>query len=271
MRVISDQDHTFFNEHGYVIVQKAVPQSDLDALLNMIDQCVGLAASTWYKPPHHSGSFVEAYQQQALWNTRQQPRVYQAFADLHGTHKVGVGIDRCSMKLPWRKEHGEFGDALPMHWDVDFRDHEITLGLQGVLAVTDTDETMGGFACVPGSHRRIKEIIARQPADHPNPMRPDLGEDQPVAIPMNAGDLLLWHVGLLHGSLRNNSDRPRFAQYIKMHPSRADAAARKKQAQRFQSMQGHGFEKTNDRIIPPDQPPTLTPLGRKIAGIDAWD
>ena len=36
------------------------------------------------------------------------------------------------------------------------------------------------------------------------------------SIPGRAGDLLIWHSGLLHGNGRNTSNRPRFAQYIAM-------------------------------------------------------
>ena len=45
-----------------------------------------------------------------------------------------------------------------------------------------------------------------------------IGKMKPVSIPGKAGDLLIWHSGLLHGNGHNTSDRPRYAQYIGMQP-----------------------------------------------------
>lgn len=108
-----------------------------------------------------------------------------------------------------------------MHWDINMKDPNCGWdGLQGVLAVTDTDETMGGFACVPGSHINPEERVSKQPADFDgmNPVpTPDIAGK---AIPMLAGDLLIWTPRLLHGSLENRSNRPRVAQYIKFSSGR---------------------------------------------------
>jgi hypothetical protein len=106
---------------------------------------------------------------------------------------------------------------------------------QGVLYLTDTTEEMGGFQCVPGSHRRLLEWQATHTVEEGTPPPGSAGRDwmmsrehpikewvmqglEPRAIPAKAGDFLIWDVALLHGNGKNVSDRPRLAQYISLTP-----------------------------------------------------
>ncbi len=96
-------------------------------------------------------------------------------------------------------------------------------------------------------------------------------ELQPV--PMEAGDLVIWDNKLLHGNGYNKSDRIRMAQYITMHPEQYhDEAKRQERIRLWQErIAGPGWpgdernwEQNNT------QPAELTPLGRKLLGVDAW-
>jgi ectoine hydroxylase-related dioxygenase (phytanoyl-CoA dioxygenase family) len=40
-----------------------------------------------------------------------------------------------------------------------------------------------------------------------------------VPIAGRAGDLVIWHHALPHGSSPNRAERPRIVQYLKMHPT----------------------------------------------------
>lgn len=280
MPVFTVKDHEFFKQNGYVIVPRAVPQEDLDALLALIDEHVGLAPETWYKPPHHEGSFIEIYHQQALWNTRQRPRVVEAFRELLGSPTVHVTTDRVSMKLPMHPDHPKFGGALPIHWDIPMKIGEPPSwnGLQGVLAITDTNEDMGGFACVPGSHLRVDELVARQDADFKGWMPAPAPDIAGQAIPMRAGDLLIWSALLLHGSLANRSKLPRFAQYIGF--ARAPQFSPKALNANIAALEAFtplGGWHDNPQVNQPRQwagrpssMPRLTELGRAVAGIEPW-
>src|SRR5207237_5458646 len=68
-------------------------------------------------------------------------------------------------------------------------------------------------------HRRVEEIVARQPVGR-DPRVPDTANLEVTPIPGRAGDLLIWNRALLHGNGHNLSDRPRLAQYISMFPAR---------------------------------------------------
>jgi len=270
MAVLSADDLHHYQTQGYVIVRNAIPQAALDGVLDMLDRLVGLDPSTWYKPPHHDGAFVEAYHNQELWNTRQQLRVHEAFAQIHGTHRLSIGIDRASVKLPLHPDHPGCGERLRMHWDVDPKVDRTGIGTQGVLAITDTTEDMGGFACVPGSHLRVQEILDEQP--NMDLAAPDTTHMDVRSIPMNAGDLLIWTVWLLHGSLENRSNKPRIAQYIKMGRSGDYEKNYEANKRRFEQSIDPALAKDDrKRACLPTELPTLSPLGRKLAGLDPWD
>src|SRR6266542_2895542 len=102
LRVLTEQDVQSFHEHGFVVVPDAVPPENLEADIAAIWAFLEMDpedSSTWY-PEHRRGSIVHLHQHQALWDNRQHPRVHQAFADLLGTERLWVSMDRAGMKPP---------------------------------------------------------------------------------------------------------------------------------------------------------------------------
>src|SRR4051794_31013304 len=108
MSVLSPSDLAFFAQNGYVVVHNAVPQKNLDAVIDAIWDFLGMDRDDpedWYRDPLRSNGMVEMYQHPALWNNRQHPRVYQAFTEILGTPKLWVSIDRVCMKPPRHPSH----------------------------------------------------------------------------------------------------------------------------------------------------------------------
>ena len=273
--MLTGEQWTCWKENGYVIIPRAVPESHLTATIEAIAGFLELDPEnpeTWYADPPRRLGFVEMYHHQAMWDNRQHPRVYEAFRSLWDEEKLWVSIDRANMTPPERegRAHG-FTESL-VHWDIDTTDHPDRLNVQGVLYLTDTAENQGGFQCVPGFHRDFFDWVKNQPDDR-DPMRPDMTDLQPVPIPGKAGDLLIWHSLLPHGNSRNTSDTPRWCQYIKASPSREDD----------ESARQHRVSLWRERMNPPQfpgdprgverqhDPARLTPLGRKLLGLDRWD
>ncbi len=282
--VLSAADFAFFEENGYVIIHNAVPQENLDAVVDLIYEFQEIDRddpATWYEVPvgwggnaiRSEGGMLEVYQHQALWNNRQHPRIYGAFVDLLGTEKLWVSIDRANFNVPERPGHEYKGF---IHWDFDSRQRPIPFLLQGVLSLTDTLPGQGGFQCVPGFHNRLEEWAKTQPEDR-DPRHPDLTGLEVKQVETKAGDLLIWHVALPHGNGQNRSDRPRLAQYITMHLAKEDdEAAREERIRNWRERQGpqnHGafpgdarrWEQTHG------QPPVLTELGEKLLGLKRWE
>ncbi len=277
MPTLSPVDHAFFAENGYVIVPHAVPPENLDAMIAAIWEFLGMDPSNsedWYRPPLRPGGMIEIYQHQALWDNRQSPRVHQAFAEIFGTERLWVTIDRANMKPPRHPDHPEYDHKGFIHWDADTSRLPVPFGVQGVLYLTDTTADQGGFQCVPGMHLGLEEWVKTLPPDR-DPRRPDLTGRTVVPVPGKAGDLLIWDRLLPHGNGHNVSDRPRLAQFISMHPARAEDEERRQERIRQWREHCPPGNKTfpgDPRRIEEEQGKAaeLTPLGRKLLGLDPW-
>ena len=272
MAVLTQSDREFFDAQGYVIVREAVPKANCDAVVDAIWDFLGMDREDpddWYREPHKpGGGMVEMYQHQAMWDNRQHPRLYQAFADIWGDEKLQCSVDRVNFKPPPHPDHPEWDHKGFRHWDADTSKLPLRFGVQGVLYLTDTGSDQGSFQCMPGEHKPL--------LDEENPYLPELDPDRFVQIEGKAGDLLIWNRALAHGNGHNTSDRPRLAQYISMSPGRAGNEERRQ----------HRIKCWRERLCPggrafPGDPrgweqehnetAELTPLGRKLLGLDPWE
>lgn len=281
MEILTPADMEFFEQNGYLRVPGVVPRENCESVIATTLDYLGMDPDDpedWYRLPLTPGGMIELYQHQALWNNRQWPPLYRVFADLQRTERLWVSIDRVNLKPPPRPNHPEYDHAGFIHWDVDTTDlSKVSYGIQGVLYLADTDEDMGGFQCVPGFHRNLAAWIAEQPPNR-NPRMPDLSrlpEGMRVTpIPGKAGDLVIWHKLLAHGNGRNLSDRPRWAQYIAMHP--ADEKNEDKRQLRIACWRERRPVPASFFPGDPHEPEfcgvaELTPLGRKLLGLDLWE
>jgi hypothetical protein len=281
LRVLSEEKVEQFRRDGYLVVEGVVPPENLQAVVAAIWQFLEMDLedrSTWY-PRQGRSSIVHLHQHQALWDNRQYPRVHQAFADILGTEALWVSMDRAGMKPPIDPRFPHYEDRGFVHWDLDTsKPLPERLGVQGVLALTDTPAGMGGFQCVPGFHRVLAEWIKQQPPDR-NPSVPDLSllpaGYEVTPVPMRAGDLVIWDRLLAHGNGRNEGDRPRLAQYITMYPASDEEEQREERIRCWRERRAPSYW---DRDIPEpyrdrekqNPPAELTPLGRKLLGLDHW-
>lgn len=265
-------------EQGYVIVPNAVPRDLLDGVVEDIWQHTGADPNdreSWYKPGIvASTGMVEMYHYQSMWNTRQHPRLHEIFSEVHGTDRLWVMIDRTNLKPPADPAHPEHDHKGFIHWDTDTSLYpNIPFRVQAVLALTDTTADMGGFQCVPEIYQDLDAWIARQPADR-HPFRPDLTGYSITKLAMKAGDLVIWTTLLPHGNGHNVSERPRLAQYITMNP--AEEANEEQHQTRIACWREkrplpHRAFPGDPRGIEDKNPPAeLTPLGRKLLGLDRW-
>ena len=282
MHVLTQEEMTFWHKNGYVIVRDAVPQENLDAVVDTIWEFMEMDRdnpATWYrpgdgdegKPKLKESGMAELYQHQSLWDNRQHPRVYGAFADIWETDKLWVSIDRVNLNPPARADWDFQGFV---HWDIDTSLRPLPKRVQGVLSLVDVPADAGGLQVVPGFHRRFEQWVSTQPADR-DPRIPDMAGLELQSLAMKAGDLVIWHSLLPHGTGRNNSTRPRLAQYITMFPAREDD-----ETMRQERVSLWRERKSPDRKFFPGDPrrweiersatAKLTPLGEKLLGLRSW-
>ncbi len=144
-----------------------------------------------------------------------------------------------------------------------------------MLSLTDTPSGSGGFQCVPGMPKMLPQWRKTQPPDR-NPHRPDVTGLNVETVPTRAGDLIIWNSQLAHGTSPNSGSTPRFAQYISMSPAQeSNETARRWRINSWMhriAPEGNafpgdprGWERKHGTTA------ALTPLGRKLLGLDLWD
>jgi hypothetical protein len=282
LRVLSEEDWQSWISNGYVIVQDAVPMDQVDRLADFLwefEEKIPNDPSTWYTAPRAeiqmkelaNTGMVELYNHQYLWDNRQFPRVHAAFADIWGTEKLWVTIDRANLNLPIRPGH-EYKAFI--HWDYD--PETKPENVQGVLALSDqTDENVGGFQCIPELFRTYDTWKLTQPEDRDH-FKPDVSGFEIVKVKLRPGDLLIFNSLQPHGIRANTSGtKVRLAQYISMMPAEEDndalrewriASWRDRKAPEGYAFPGdpRNWEKTKYPAA------VLSPLGKKLLGLDSW-
>src|SRR3954471_8284637 len=122
MAILTDADRRFFDENGYVVAPKVISVEDCDAVIEALFTFLQMDRhdpEDWYRLPLKPGGMVEIYQHQALWDTRQNPKMHALFTEIHGTKELCVTIDRVGFKPPYTPAHADYDHKGFTHWDVD--------------------------------------------------------------------------------------------------------------------------------------------------------
>jgi len=215
--VLTAEDLAFWEENGYVIVRNAVSPESRAAAEKAVWNYVGADpedAESWYRR-RNNRIMVQLFQHPAFEANRRSPRVHKAFAQLWGTSDLWVTTDRCGFNVPEREGWKFPGPDL--HWDTSLQ-RPIPFGTQGILYLVDTPAEQGAFTLVPGLHNRIEDWLASLP-EGADARTQDLHALGSTPIAAKAGDLIIWHHSLPHGSRPNRGTRPRIVQYIDMFPT----------------------------------------------------
>ena len=237
--------------------------------------------STWYAPqrrPHvraelNNVGMTEIYHHQTMWDNRQAQRVYDAFVDIWDQEDLWVAIDRANINPPKKVKGNPEGF---IHWDVDTAARPLPIGVQGILSIKEQDIETGGFQAVPYLFEFFEDWVKTQPEDR-NPLLPDMTGLSRENVTLDPGDLLIFNSLLAHGVRPNHSNgRVRMAQYLSMAPADPDHAAERAERIRL----WREIEPPNRPDFPGDPrdweknhccPAELTPLGRKLLGLDLWE
>lgn len=284
LKLLNEDDWNYWIKNGYIIIKNAISKKEAFETADFLWEFENKKkddSSTWYskeraemKMKELAGTgMVEVYNNQYLWNNRQKKRIYDAFVDIWGTEKLWVTIDRANLNFPIKK--GYKYDSF-IHWDYD--PDTKPQNIQGVLALSNqTDKNMGGFQCIPWLFRNY-ETWKKTQKNNRDKFQPDITgiEDKIVKVPLEAGDLLIFHSCQPHGIRPNLSkNKVRIAQYISMMPAEEEN----------ESLKQWRINSWKKRIAPegyafPGDPrklekikykkAKLNSLGKKLLGINKW-
>lgn len=218
VNVLNEHDLAHWKEYGYVVLKNAVTEQEHTAAGKAIWEFLGADPGdpdSWYREhPAKNGLMVVFTQHKALQAIRNSARIRKAYEQLYGTTAIYKIIDKVSFNPP-QNDHYRFAGS-PLHWDTSL-ELPIPERFQGLLYLTDVTADGGAFQCVPGFHRNIGEWINSLPPG--TDLRQHATENlQPVPIPGNAGDFIIWHQALPHCASPNLDKQPRLVQYLTYIP-----------------------------------------------------
>jgi hypothetical protein len=218
---LTPSEVAFWEQNGYVIIREAVSKENCDHAIEALCDFIEIDRydpGTWYKDHEaRQGIMVQFFLHPALEQNRKAFKIRKAFEDLWGRTDIWVNTDRAGFNPPETEFFKFHGPRL--HWDVSLH-QPIPFGTQGILYLADTAKNQGAFTLVPGFQNKIGDWLNSLPPGA-NPRNEDLYSLGAKPIAANAGDLIIWHHALPHGSSPNTSTLPRFVQYINYEPADA--------------------------------------------------
>jgi hypothetical protein len=217
--VLTQADLDFWDQNGYIIIRDAVSKDDCDATIEALCDYIGVNRynpATWYNThPAQQGIMVQLFQHPALARNRRSEKIRKAYEELWQRKDIWVNTDRVGFNPPETETFKFTGPYL--HWDLKSF-NPIPFGLQGILYLSDTVENQGAFTLVPGFQHKIDAWLDTLPAGV-DPQKQNLYALGAKPVAANAGDFIIWHHALPHGSSPNTATAPRFVQYINYEPA----------------------------------------------------
>ncbi|KAL5474496.1 hypothetical protein EMCRGX_G026451 [Ephydatia muelleri] len=251
----------FFDEYGYVVVRDVLTADDCQATIDDIWTYLETGAfggidpgikrdnpSTWTKgwpPMQKSGilGVLPVFTKRAQDN-RQNPRVYEVFANILGEKELMVNQDRYGLFRPTIEEdgtvHDEWKTVRNVHLDMNPWVYTLPRGKGEEYDVSKLDylsnshffeennhpgRLQDGKLHLQGFHKIFKEWtdcnrrdLGKKYADQRTFI--SIPEEDPVwshaqRLTGRAGSLFVWNQLVAHGSAPNNSTRARYAQFLK--------------------------------------------------------
>ena len=266
-RVLSADQVARFWAEGYVLVEQAVTPGEtrrahagimdlVPADLHMPD---GYASHGGRIKPHNADG-NHSYYTPELIPLLTSERLYGAAVDIFGHEFLGVGDGSVGITLK-----DTSGPTLSQGLHLDMHRPEVVdegtlrdkVGIGGCYYLNDVEAGGAGIYIIPGGPRIVTDRALAQAASGEVAF-PKAFDDYPAPIEITgaAGDFVMMHHLMPHAASRNRLGRPRVAQFTRYrHLDAADSRRARATEDLFSS----------------DQLAAMTPLGRKLFGLDAWN
>jgi len=222
--------HQFFEDQGFVILQDAISAPMMDEIKanvrSLIEQQVQkhIEPNASFKPNY---GFDRGVQELANLNDIYRQRLYELIQNLPALYKVATNsvfldlMQRLGISLPAISAQirmdmpGDKRFLIPPHQEIS--------GIKStnfrfmILALEDTPTISGALTAAPGSHKlgpvvpRAYEALRYQYV----PPESYIHEHPLKQIPLRAGECLVLHKLLIHGSTENKSDTIRWSSIFR--------------------------------------------------------
>lgn len=214
---LNDQQLAHWDEQGYLIVPSVLSASECAtaraALWEFLQMREDDPASWYQSTAQMQKIMVQLFAHPALDVARTSHYIRRIFQQLWQRDDLVMTTDRVSFNPPETPQWQFPGPGI--HWDVELT-APVPFGTQALIYLTDVAENQGAFCCVPGFHKKIDKWLAEQPEDI-DLQQQDWTQWPIKPIAAKAGDLIIWHQALPHGSSPNRAGFPRMVQYLNMY------------------------------------------------------
>ena len=265
-KVLTADEVDHFWTEGYVLVKNAATPAEtregraaimglLPADLNLPDTYASHGGRI--KPHNPDGN--HSYYTPELIPLLGSERLYGAASDIFGHDFLGVGDGSVGITLT-----DSSGPTLSQRLHLDMHRPDVIdegtlrnkVGIGGCYYLSDVEAGGAGIHIIPGGPAIVAERALEQ-ASRGEVEFPKTFEDYPESIEITgeAGDFVMMHHLMPHAASRNRLGRPRVVQFTRYRHLDPDAAANARVSEdRFSSA----------------QLAAMTPLTRKLFGLDAW-
>lgn len=214
---LNDQQLAQWDEYGYLIIPGVLSASESAAARTIIWDFLQMSEddpASWYQSSAQIKKImVQLFAHPALEVARTSDYIRRIFQQLWQRDDLVMTTDRVGFNPPETTQWQFPGPSI--HWDVELKS-PIPFGTQALIYLTDVAENQGAFCCVPGFHKKIDKWLAEQP-EGIDLQQQDWSQWPVKPIAAKAGDLIIWHQALPHGSSPNRANFPRMVQYLNMY------------------------------------------------------
>lgn len=266
---LTDAEVTTFWNDGYLLIKGALDRAEAEryrqVILGMVPRDLSMPSqwSAWMgrlKPYRASGD--QTFDTPELLPLFGNERVYAVVSQLLQSHRLrafdgslGVTMRNDAQSDARLSQTLHIDASVPN--DVDnflFTLPEIQLG--GCYYLTDVEPDGGGIHVVPGGHRIVEAEARSQPQGrHLHSNWKKITHLDSVEVTGEAGDFALLHHLMPHGASHNRRSTARVAQFMRY--ARADHP--------------HGAGSKPPRPYNQAQLDAMTPLTRRLLGLEPWD
>lgn len=213
--MLTQQQITFYHEHGYLGVENVLSQGEVDDLRRVTDVFVEKSrevaehTAVFDLEPGHTPenpklrrlkSPIE--QHEVYRNTLHHEKILAMVSQL-----IGYGL-RCNGNKLNMKQPG-YGSPVEWHQDWAFYPHTNDDLLAVGVVIDDMTKENGPLLVIPGSHKgpvydhHLNGHFCGAVTD------PTFSDKGTTPVMVKAGGITIHHVRMLHGSVSNTSDKPR--------------------------------------------------------------
>ncbi len=213
--MLTDTQVEYYYDNGYLVVKKVLNAEEVAELRSVTDEFVEKSAGVTSNDdvfdlePSHSPENPRlrrlknpADQHPVYDKTLRHDKILDIVAQLIGS-SIRCNGQKLNMKLP------QGGSPVEWHQDWAFHPHTNDDLLAVGVALDDANQENGCLLVLPGTHKG--RILDHHQDGHfvGAVTEPEFVSGGAVPVVLEAGDISIHHVRVLHASMPNTSDKPR--------------------------------------------------------------